>query len=373
MRFTHLRLQQFRNYPHLSFDPHAGTTVLYGANGSGKTNVLEALHLLCLGKSHRTTKDREMIQTQTEVALIHGETERLDGKHDVQVRLYPFQKPQKRVLLYGKPAKRIGDMMGHATTVMFSPEDLRIVRDGPSVRRRFVDMQLCQIRPSYVAMLKGYQQILESRNALLRMQKMQGVDDFQTQLETWDDQLARAAMPIVSARKWFLSELSILAKEQYQSIAQNAQERFDISYHSTFANDEKVYQTMLDGLGRTSKEDQKRLCTSFGPHRDDMDMLLGGKELRAFGSQGQIRSAVLSLKLGEIQLIEREMGEPPTLLLDDVFSELDIRRRNALLTSTKGVQTILTCTDQQDAAGAKVDVYYRVVQNEDGHASIFLT
>ena len=370
MRFTSLRVQHFRNYPFLELEPAPGITVLYGPNGSGKTNLLEAMHLLSLGRSHRTAVDREMIAAGESVALAHGETARLDGRHDIEVRLYPFQKPQKRVLLHGKPAQRIGDMMGHATVVMFSPEDIRIVRDGPAARRRFVDMQLSQIRPSYLKALKTYLTVLESRNALLKQNQFEGVPDFSTLLDTWDEQLANAAVSIVNARKWFLGALGVNAAEQYAAISENPDEPFALCYSGPLAQSDTPHRTMLDGLQRSRREDMKRMYTTFGPHRDDMGMLLCGRELRAFGSQGQLRTAVLSMKLGEIRLIEEEMGEFPALLLDDVFSELDLKRRNALLKSTEGVQTILTCTDRQDAAGAHADVFLRVSQDADGFARV---
>ncbi len=368
MHFTSLKLQQFRNYPALTLRPSPGTTVLYGANGAGKTNLLEAMHLLSLGRSHRTSADREMIAAGESVAFVRGETQRLDGKHDVEVRLYPFQKPQKRVLLFGKPAERISDMMGHATCVMFSPEDIRIVRDGPAARRRFVDMQLSQIRPSYLRALKTYLTVLDSRNALLKAQRQSPLADFDTQLDTWDEQLAAAAVYVVEPRRWFLSELSENAAAQYAAISEDPAETFALQYTGPLATVEQPYRTMLSGLKRTRGEDLHRQFTAFGPHRDDIAMLLCGKELRAFGSQGQLRTAVLSMKLGELALIEREMGEFPALLLDDVFSELDAKRRNALLKSAEGVQTFITCTDQQDAAGAKADVFLRVGQGEEGTA-----
>lgn len=370
MRFTSLRLTQFRNYPFLELKPHPGITVLYGPNGSGKTNLLEAMHLLSVGRSHRTPTDREMIAAGANVALIHGQTSRIDGGHEIEVRLYPLRKPQKRVLLYGKPAARIGDMMGHATVVMFSPEDIRIVRDGPAARRRFVDMQLSQIRPSYLRALKLYLSVLESRNALLKQNKLFGVSDFLPQLETWDEQLANACVAVVNTRRWFLEELAQNAAAQYARISENEGEAFELRYSGPLARTDTPYRSMLEGLRRSREEDQKRMYTTFGPHRDDVAMLLCGRELRAFGSQGQLRTAVLSMKLGEIQLIEREMGEPPALLLDDVFSELDIRRRNALLKSTEGVQTFLSCTDRQDAAGAHADVFLRVSSGADGTASV---
>ena len=369
MYFTSLRLKNFRNYQELSLNPVRGITVLYGANGSGKTNLLEAMHLLSVGRSHRTAVDREMIAEGQSVAFIHGETQRLDGKHDLEVRLYPLVKPQKRVLLYGKPAERITDMMGHATTVMFGPEDLRIVRDGPAARRRFIDMQLSQIRPSYLKALKRYLSALESRNALLKALRCGPDGDLDAQLDVWDEQLAGAAVYVVEPRRWFLGELAENATAQYAAIAENPDETFEIRYVGPLATTETPYRQMLEGLKRTRAEDKMRMYTSYGPHRDDLAMLLCGKELRAFGSQGQLRTAVLSMKLGEIQLIENEMGEKPTLLLDDVFSELDAKRRNALLQSTRGVQTFLTCTDRADAAGAKADAFYRIQADGENHAS----
>ena len=177
-------------------------------------------------------------------------------------------------------------------------------------------------------------------------------------------------MPIVGARRWFLEELSRSAAEQYAAIAETPGETFSLSYAGPLSRTDTPYRDMLAGLHRTRAEDIQRLFTSFGPHRDDMSLTLCGRELRAFGSQGQMRTAVLSMKLGEIRLIENEMGEPPTLLLDDVFSELDVRRRSALLKSTEGVQTLITCTDRQDAADAHADAFLRVSQGEDGKACL---
>lgn len=368
MHFTEIRLSRFRNYPSLQLAPHPGITVLYGPNGSGKTNLLEAMHLLSLGRSHRTAQDREMVSAGADSAAVLGKTHRLDGSHQVEVQLYPARKPHKKVLLYGKPAPRIGEMMGHATVVMFSPEDIRIVRDGPAARRRFVDMQLSQIRPAYLRQLKQYLSVLESRNALLRQQKLFGVQDFSTQLDTWDEQLSAAAAPLVASRRGFLQRLSQEAARQYASISENPQEPFGLCYTGPLARSDDPQKTMLEALFHARREDVQRMYTTFGPHRDDVAMTLCGRDLRAFGSQGQLRTAVLSMKLGEIRLIENEMGEPPALLLDDVFSELDIRRRSALLRSSQGVQTLITCTDRQDAADAHADVYLRVKQDGQGAA-----
>ncbi len=370
MKFTSLQLKNFRNYSSLDLKPSEGITVLYGANGSGKTNLLESMHLLSVGRSHRTSADREMIAEGEDVAFIRAQTQRLDGKHDIEVRLYPLLKPQKRVLIHGKAAERISDMMGHATTVMFAPEDLRIVSDGPAARRRFIDMQLSQIRPSYLKALRRYLTTLESRNALLKAQKNKPADDFDRQMDAWDEQLAGAAVYVVEPRRWFLTELSARAQEQYAAIAEDRDEVFTLRYTGPLATTPTPYRDMLAALKRSRDEDARRLFTTFGPHRDDLSLMLSGKELRAYGSQGQVRTAVLSMKLGEIQLIENEMGELPTLLLDDVFSELDHQRRNALLQSTQGVQTFITCTDKSDAAGAKADAFYCVTADEQGKASL---
>ena len=370
MYFSSLTLRQFRNYASLTLRPSQGTTVIYGGNGAGKTNVLEAMHLLSLGRSHRASSDKEMIADGESVAFARGETQRQDGKHDIEVRLFAEEKPHKRVMLFGKPAERISDMMGHATCVMFSPEDIRIVRDGPAVRRRFMDMQLSQIRPGYLKALKTYLSILERRNALLKAHRQSPLVNFETQLDTWDDQLAAASVSVVEMRRWFLAGLSQNASAQYAAIAEDDEETFSLQYTGPLAHSEEPQKQMFAGLQRARREDMQRLYTTFGPHRDDMSLLLCGKELRTFGSQGQLRTAVLSMKLGELSFIHQELGEFPTLLLDDVFSELDSKRRNALLGSAAGAQTLITCTEKQDAAGARADAYLRVVQGKDGHAEI---
>ena len=365
MHFTQLQLKQFRNYPELHLQFHTGTTVLYGANGSGKTNILEALHLLCLGRSHRTTNDREMMSITAENAFIFGETARKDGKHTIRIQLH--QKQNKQVLLYGKPIQRMGDLMGHATSVLFSPEDLRIVKDGPSGRRRFLDMQLSQMMPAYFLKLKHYLQLLACRNALLKKHKLEGVPHFLDQLITWDEQLAAAAEPLIITRATFIEKLSACAKQQYSFISGNL-ENFSLKYINRLV--ENPYTLMLEGLTKSRQTDISRMFTSVGPHRDDIALFLNDKELRVFGSQGQMRTAMLSLKLAEIMLIQEEMGELPTLLLDDVFSELDINRRKRLLDCIQNCQTIITCTDESDVAGARADMFWKVSVNEQGEGQV---
>lgn len=365
-----LFLKHFRNYSNHLVNPSEGITVIYGANGTGKTNLLEAIHLLSVGRSHRTSNDREMIEQGSLMAISAAKLRRLDGTHKPEVRLFRAEKPHKRVFLNNKPASRIGDLMGHATVIMFAPEDLRIVRDNPAARRRFMDMQLSQIRPIYLQQLRHYLNILENRNALLREQKKQGVHEFSSQMDVWDEQLAIAAVPIVQNRIWFIDKLKELAGIRYADISENANEPFCLRYNCAVQKPEITKDWLLEALQNSRKEDVQRAFTYHGPHRDDLALTLCGRDLRAYGSQGQVRTAVLSMKLGEIQLIREEMGEAPVLLLDDVFSELDIRRRQALLVNTKGIQTMITCADRSDAAQAKADAFLLVTQTENGSASI---
>ena len=258
MRFTSLTLRQFRNHESLDVCLNAGVTVLYGPNGSGKTNLLEALHLLSLGRSHRTAQDAEMIQTGKSAALARGQTQRLDGRHDIELRLYAQARPHKRVRLFGKPAQRVMDLMGHATTVMFSPEDLRIVRDGPPARRRFVDMQLSQIRPGYLRALKTYLSALENRNALLRQSRLYGAAELFSLLDAWDEQLAAAAAGVVEGRRWFLEALGQEAARTYRSIAQNPDEPLGMEYAGPLSRSDAPGRDMLAGLAQA-----RHLC----PHK----------------------------------------------------------------------------------------------------------
>jgi DNA replication and repair protein RecF len=253
---------------------------------------------------------------------------------------------------------------------MFAPEDIRIVRDGPAFRRRFMDMQLSQIRPRYVNALKHYLTVLESRNALLKGQRQHPMEDFETQIETWDEQLASAAVFVAETRRWFLESLCETAAARYASISEDSGEVFRLGYAGPLARADQPYRVMLEGLKRTRNEDLYRLFTAFGPHRDDITLRLCGKDLRAYGSQGQLRTAMLSMKLGEIALIERESGESPALLLDDVFSELDGKRRNALLRCAQSVQTFITCTDKRDVAGIKAQAFLHVRRDGSGSATI---
>ncbi len=353
MKILSLRLRSFRSYEQLQLCPPDGVTVLVGENGAGKTNLLEAVHLCCLGKSHRTGSDRDMIRTGAESAAVQLTVERQDGVHDVGVRLFEKERRRKLIYINGKTAPRIGELFGHATAVIFSPEDLRIVRDGPEARRRFMDMLLCQRKQSYFYALQTYTTALRHRNALLKGEDMR-------QMPVWDEELCKAAGALVKNRRELAEEMDLMCREHYAHIGGRADELFSVGYSGPLAGSDDVAGDMLRGLERSRGEDIRRQTTTFGPHRDDLSLTLSGADMRAFASQGQVRTAALSMKLAAFDVLEKTQGEPPLLLLDDVLSELDPERRRRLLRRVRRVQTLLTCTDLSDLTGADPACVLRV-------------
>lgn len=357
MRMTALRLRDFRGYQQVLLSPPEGVTVLVGENGAGKTNLLEAVHLCCLGRSHRTSVDKEMIRIGQETAAVQLTVERRDGKHEVGVRLFENARRRKIVYVNGKTASRMGELMGHATCVIFSPEDLGLVKDGPAVRRRFLDMLLSQRQRPYFYALQTYMSALKQRNALLKQGDLR-------QLQTWDEQLAAAAAPVVRLRREACEKLNERAQTHYRYIGGREEEIFALRYSSPLAVSPDIAEDMMKGLRAAREEDQRRQTTCFGPHRDDLELTLCGEQMKAFASQGQMRTAALSMKLAAFDLLEADQGEPPLLLLDDVLSELDPDRRRRLISRIGRAQALLTCTDEADFIGARPACVLRVNNGE---------
>jgi DNA replication and repair protein RecF len=368
-----LKLADYRNYPCVSFSPSEGITVFHGANGAGKTNLLEAIHLCCLGRSHRTSQDRELIRQGSLSGSVQVQVMRRDGRREVKVMLWTQQKRAKQIFINGKPAARIGELMGNVNCVMFSPEDLELIKEGPALRRRFMDMQLSQLRPSYFFALQKYVSTLNQRNALLRAMAAPGSNKNSAgQLEVWDEQLAREGASITEHRRWFAEVLKIEAGKNYEHISGSKEEIFEARYMGVLSGADKLYENMLEGLYKTRREDMRRCVTHFGPHRDDLHLTIKGQDMKNFASQGQMRTAALAMRLSQLTMMKMETGEAPVLLLDDVMSELDPKRRALLLERIDGVQTFVTCTDRSDLSGAKAQAEVEVQLDKETGCAVLM-
>ena len=357
MRVKTLSLTQFRNYDQALITPGEGVTVFVGPNAQGKTNVLEALHLCCIGRSHRTSRDEELIRWGADAAKVHIETTQQDGTHEVTILLAKTQKKKKQVRIGSRPAERIGELMGHVCGVLFSPEDLQIVKSGPAERRRFIDMQLSQLHPAYFYALQRAQRALIQRNALLK--EIAKRPSLEPTLDAWDEQLAAAGGEIARMRRRAVEMLCETAEKTHASLT-SGREMLNLRYVSQVAEAVDPAQTLLARMRAARGDDLRRLTTTVGVHRDDILITIDGKDARTFASQGQQRSAVLALKLAQLEMAARETGEAPILMLDDVMSELDPSRRRQLIERIDRVQTFVTCTDLSDLAGAKQGAVYQV-------------
>lgn len=352
MQLSRIELYNFRNYARADIRPCPGITVFYGGNAQGKTALLEAVYLCCTGRSHRTSHDRELVRWGQQEGRVLINAHQRDGSHLVDMRLSAVAR--KSVKVNGAPISRSGELMGHVTGVLFSPEDLRMVKDGPAERRRFIDMELSQIRPAYYYALQRYNRALAQRGCVLRAGAAGGAQ--LNTLDEWDGQLAAAGAQIVACRRAFLDELSQTAQRIHAGLTGNA-EKMELAYRPSIEGDAHA---ILRALFESRELDLRRGLNSVGPHRDDLQILLNGVDARAYGSQGQQRTAALSLKLSELEVMRASSGEYPVLMLDDVMSELDPMRRQALLECLSGVQTLISCTDPGDLAGARAGLMVRV-------------
>lgn len=354
MRIVRAKLNHFRSYGVCEFRPCAGVNVLLGDNGQGKTNLLEAMYLCCTGRSHRTRQDRELIRWDEAFASVQVEAQRLDGSHEVEVLLPANGK--RKIKISGREAARSGELMGHITGVLFSPEDLRTVKDGPAERRRMVDMTLAQLRPAYYYALQRYNRALRQRGEVLRSAALN--PSMAQTLELWDEQLAEAGAELMRHRRAYVEKLAGAAEESYREIA-GGHETLQVRYQPSVEGGDDA-QNVLRALQAHRETDLRRMTTSVGAHRDEVALTVQAREVRTFGSQGQQRTAALSLRLAELSVMRQELGEWPVLMLDDVMSELDPSRRRQLIGRLKGVQTIVTCTDLDDLAGAEIGAAWRV-------------
>lgn len=329
-----LDLKNFRNYRelHISFD--RGTNILYGDNAQGKTNILEALYLSGTTKSHRGSRDHEMIRFEEEEAHICAVAEKGDIDHRIDLHLK--KNSTKGIAIDKIPIRRAGDLFGILHMISFSPEDLNIIKEGPSRRRKFLDMELSQMDRIYLSDLAKYHRILKQRNQLLKDICFR--PDLEKTLSVWDEQMAVYGAKITEQRDRFMKEINAVMINIHEKISGGA-EKLVLEYEPGCDP-----SRLKEDLEKYRSKDIHTGMTSCGPHRDDICFRINGMDIRKYGSQGQQRTAALSLKLAEIELVKKMIRDTPVLLLDDVLSELDSGRQNDLLDSLCEVQTIITCT-----------------------------
>ena len=367
MLIEELKLKNFRNYSELTLHPHPGVNLFFGRNGSGKTNLLEAIHYCSLGRSHRISNDANAVKNGEAFALSSVSIRNSLGQREIAVRFHPDEAQKKSILMDGKKIAKFSDMMGCLRCVIFSPEDLGLIKEGPSLRRRYLDMMISQINRGYFIALQQYRTCMDQRNALIRNLRANSYTNT-SMLSAFEETMAAPAAVIIRERRRIVSLLSDTARETYQRVS-DTDELFRLSYH-TSVKEETGIEEVLCRLFRENREDDIRMgFTSVGPHRDDLILTLNKNQMKQFASQGQIRTAALSMKLSQMQILRDQSGEEPVLLLDDVMSELDRKRRACLIGEISSFQTFITCTDRDDVDCDRVDRVWRVAA-EEGEARV---
>ncbi|MBP5726657.1 MAG: DNA replication/repair protein RecF, partial [Clostridia bacterium] len=358
MLIEELKLKNFRNYSELTLHPHSGVNLFFGRNGSGKTNLLEAIHYCSLGRSHRISNDANAVKNGEAFALSSVSIRNSLGQREIAVRFHPDEAQKKSILMDGKKIAKFSDMMGCLRFVIFSPEDLGLIKEGPSLRRRYLDMMISQINRGYFIALQQYRTCMDQRNALIRNLRNNSYADT-SMLSAFEETMAAPAAVIIRERRRIVSLLSESARNTYQRIS-DTDEEFRLSYHSSVKEETEI-EDVICRLLRENREDDIRMgFTSVGPHRDDLILTLNKNQMKQFASQGQIRTAALSMKLSQMQILRDQSGEEPVLLLDDVMSELDRKRRACLIGEISSFQTFITCADRKDVDDEKVDRMWEV-------------
>lgn len=349
-----IELCNFRNYKREEFQFHEGTNVLYGDNAQGKTNVLEAIFVGGTTKSHKGSKDADMIMKGKEESHIRYFVEKNDCTFKVEIHMKRGK--AKGIAIDGLPITSSKDLMGLCNIIFFSPEDLSIIKDGPEQRRRFMNMELCQLNKAYLYYLTQYKKVLKQRNSLLK--QIQKNESLKNTLEIWDNQLVEHGTKIINIREEFVDQIGIIMKEKHRNLTGGLEE-IEVSYKPNCQSQDFGRRLFMEG-----DRDVLLGTTTVGPHRDDMIFYIGGQEIKTYGSQGQKRTAALSLKMAEIEIVENKIGEKPILLLDDVLSELDRSRQNYLLENIKGIQTIITCTGLEEFVknGININQTFEIVE-----------
>ena len=341
-----IELENFRNYKNLNLEFDNGVNILYGDNAQGKTNILEAIYVSATTKSHKGSKDKEIINFESEEAHIktYLDKEGLERRVDMHLR----KSKSKGIAIDTVRLKKAAELLGLLNVVFFSPEDLSIIKDAPAQRRRFVDMELCQLDQSYLYDLNQYNKIIAQRNKLLK--DISFNPELKDMLNIWDMQIISYGTKIIERRSLFVEQLNEIIKDIHKRLSGDKE---DIVIEYSPYVDKDDFEKML----KSSREkDIKLKSTSVGPHKDDFIFIVNGIDVRTYGSQGQQRTAALSLKLSEIELVKKIANDKPVLLLDDVLSELDSNRQNQLLNNIGDIQTIITCTGLEDFVNDRIKI-----------------
>lgn len=348
-----IELQNFRNYEDLEIHFDHGTNILYGDNAQGKTNILESAYVSGTTKSHKGSRDKDMIRFGETEAHIRTIVEKNGMTYQIDMHLKKNR--SKGIAVNRVPIKKASELFGILNIVFFSPEDLYIIKNGPAERRRFLDSEICQLDKIYLSDLTKYNKTLNQRNKLLK--DIAFHPELESTLSVWDMQLIAYGKRIIKRRTQFVNELNEIVFDIHKKISGNKEElvlNYEPDIEESFFEDE---------LNRSKTRDLKYCQTSVGPHRDDISFHIGDIDIRKFGSQGQQRTSALSLKLAEIELVKKCIHDTPVLLLDDVLSELDSNRQNYLLNSIHDIQTIITCTglDEFVKNRFQIDKIFQVV------------
>lgn len=383
MRIRSVHLTQFRNFRGLDLEVGSSVNVFYGSNAQGKTNLLEAIYLCACARSHRTSRDRELIMrdaTFYKVRLLLSCDRRKDYEESVSLSFYDENHPEfaqksRRIAEHDDiPVDKLSRYVGIFNAVIFAPEDMLLIKEGPSVRRRYLDLLISQVRPMYFFALQRYSKLLQQRNRTLKIiRSSRGAavlrPEEEAELEIWDLSMAKTAAEIISERIHFSEKIAAAAKTHHGRISSETENLF-VRYRTVGGllseiaerdENKPVTETIEKHLTAkwksTHHEDFEKGITTVGPHRDDLELSLDGEGLRPFASQGQQRSAALAMKMAELDILREETGETPVLLLDDVFSELDHHRRAALLSGFGPAQVFITCTDKDFVSGELLPLF----------------
>ena len=311
-----------------------------GDNAQGKTNILEAIYYCGFAKSHRTSRDKDLINWNSEVSFLSVSV----GKNRLDKKIYiNILKDGKKIIKVNSiKINKIGELFGNFNVVMFSPEDLKIIKDSPGIRRKFIDMELCQLDSKYYYNLVQYNKVMNERNIILKNRNL----DLEM-LDIYDLQLSNFGAYIIDQRLSYLKSLNEYSKEIHKDIT-SGKEDIEFKYNSTIKKLDDIQNDFYETLKKNRKRDMDKGITGNGPHRDDFSVYINNVDTKSFGSQGQQRTAVLTMKFASLRIIKEKTGEYPVLLLDDVLSELDFNRKRYVLSSIKDIQTIITCTGIED-------------------------